>query len=215
MTKLFLILAMALLPLAQADNFNLTGAHLQCSNLSDWSSTFILGTGGFEAGGGTDGGCGPLTSGFGLDFGWLLSPFATADSLNSPDGLSMFGFISVSGPAPKTPHKTRELVTQVTWTASGGGSTPDGLVDFTFSGSGTGLGYFDYTRLWDKSVRLDEVIWALTASPTTRLGLAGLDRVDPVPEVGSIWLLGLTLVACGAVRARSRRHRSSCGSNQS
>src|SRR6266446_4555732 len=158
---LLIVCTATLVPYACADSFALTSARLQCSNLSDWSSTTLTGSGGFEAGGGTDGACGLTNSGnFGLDFSWLLSPFATADTFSTPDGgLALSGFISVSGPLPRTPHKTRELLTKVTWTAAGGGSTLDGLVDFTFSGSGSGTGYFDYTELWDHSVRLDEVMW--------------------------------------------------------
>jgi hypothetical protein len=189
-TILQVLLAAAFVPLLQADSFTLTGAVLACSNLSDWSSTIIYAND-LTAGGGTDGGCGPSPTKFGLDFAWLLSPFAESRTFNNPDDLSMFGFIEVSGAAPKTPHKTRSFTVPVTWDASGGGSTPDGLVDFTFAGSGSGTATWEFEELFDHSVRLDDVRWNLTATGPSRF--ADL-RTDPVPEPATVWLLGAVLL---------------------
>jgi len=189
-TILQALLAAAFVPLLQADSFTLTGAGLACSNLSDWSATIVYAND-LTAGGGTDGGCGPSPATFGLDFSWLLSPFAESSTFNNPDGLGMFGFVEVSGAAPKTPHKTRSLTVPVTWDASGGGSTPDGLVDFTFAGSGYGTATWDFEELFDHSIRLNDVRWNLTATTAARFSTL---RPDPVPEPSAFWFLGTVII---------------------
>lgn len=199
MNHLFILAVVASAGLCRGDSFyQLSGATISCSNDTSWQRGSVRGGDGFTAWVSGDGGCPDIrSSDVSIDFSAYSFHEASADAFEALSGydLSIGGFLSATGPSIES---STDQSTVVAWSAFGGFIGLDGQA-VNFSGSGSGVAYFEYYR-----GHLSNITWLLYADP---VALPIARSLVATPEPSSVILFGLAIV-CWAIVWRSRTSKN-------